>query len=134
MLSLDTPISLLTKVGKTTAKRMERLGILRARDLLYYFPFRYEDFRQVVPIKQLQEGMMVTVRGQIELIANRRSPRKRKNITEALIADQSGSIRVVWFNQPFLIKNLHTGDQIFLSGTVKKDMLGSQLVSPAYEK
>ncbi len=133
-MNFNTPVSQLTKVGATTSKRLERLGIKTALDLLYYFPFRYEDYRQVVEIKDLHEGMAVSVKGKIELIANRRSPRSRKNITEALVSDESGSVRVVWFNQPFLIKNLLIGDVVFLSGTVKSDMLGPEFVSPNYEK
>lgn len=116
------------------AKRLSRIGIHTVRDLLYYFPFRYEDFREVVPIKELVEGQSVTVKGTLELIANRRSFKTRKIITEALVSDPTGSLRVVWFNQPFLTENLHPGDTLSLSGTVKADMLGTQLVSPIYEK
>jgi len=50
------------------------------------------------------------------------------------VADDSGSLRVVWFNQPFLIKVLKSGDEVFLSGKVGSDMLGTQLVSPTYER
>ncbi len=129
-----TLVSALSRVGATTASKLKRLGITTAEDLLYYFPFRYEDYRELSLIKDLKEGMMVTVKGTIELINNRRSFKKRKILTEALVSDSSGSVRVVWFNQPFLAKTLHTGDEVFLSGTVKADMLGAQLTSPSYEK
>jgi len=133
-MDLNIQISILNRVGKTTARYLARLGIKTAVDLLYWFPFRYEDFRSVVPIKDLKEGELVTVRGKIELIANKRSWKKRKMITEALISDNTGSLRVVWFNQSFLIKNLHVGEQVHLAGKVKVDMLGPQLVSPTYER
>ncbi|MFA6105714.1 MAG: ATP-dependent DNA helicase RecG [Patescibacteria group bacterium] len=132
-MNLDTSISSLNKVGKTTSLKLHRLGIFNVQDLLNHFPFRYEDYSRVTEINNLKEGESVTIKGVIELIANRRV-RNRRFITEALVNDESGSIRVVWFNQPFLIKNLHSGDQVFLSGTVKRDMLGPQFVSPAYEK
>lgn len=131
---LATPISALSRVGKTTVGKLRRLSLKTAEDLLRYYPFRYEDFRQLVAIKDLKEGMMATVRGQIELIANRRSFKSRKIVTEGLVRDDSGTARVVWFNQPFITKLLKPGDIIFLSGTVKGDMLGAQLVSPLYEK
>ncbi len=134
VMDLSTPISQLTRVGKTTATHLKRLGVVTAGDLLNYFPFRYEDYRRVVPINQLREGEAVTVAGTLELIANRRSHRRGRIITEALIRDDSESLRIVWFNQPFLSKLLHPGDKVYLSGTVKTDMLGPQLVSPAYEK
>ncbi|OGH92734.1 MAG: ATP-dependent DNA helicase RecG [Candidatus Magasanikbacteria bacterium RIFOXYD2_FULL_39_9] len=133
-MNLSTPISELNRVGKTTSKRWKSLGIRNVRDLLFYFPFRYEDYRRVVEISQLRDGDMVTVCGQVELIANKRSFKTRKVITEALISDKSGSLRVVWFNQPFIVKNIKTGDMVYLSGKVKSDMLGAQLIGPAYEK
>ena len=97
-MELNTPISELNKVGKVTAKRLAYLGVKNAKDLLYYFPFRYEDYRQILPIVQLRAGQLVTVCAQVELIANKRSWRSRKTITEALVSDKSGSLRIVWFN------------------------------------
>ncbi|MFA7653773.1 MAG: ATP-dependent DNA helicase RecG [Candidatus Magasanikbacteria bacterium] len=134
MIDLSAKIIALNRVGKTLARRFKYLGIVTAQDLLFYFPFRYEDYRQIVPIKDLSDGAMVTVQAKIELIANRRSWKKHKMITEALVADDTGSVRVVWFNQPYIAKTLKIGDAVFLSGKVKSDMLGSQLVNPMYEK
>jgi len=133
-MELNTSITQLNRVGKTVAKRLEYLGIKNAKDLLYYFPFRYDDFRQVVLIKDLKSDETVTVRARINLIANRRSFKTRKIITEALVDDDTGSLRVVWFNQPFLTRTLKIGDDVWLSGKVSSDMLGAQLVSPVYEK
>ncbi|OGH84586.1 MAG: ATP-dependent DNA helicase RecG [Candidatus Magasanikbacteria bacterium RIFOXYA2_FULL_44_8] len=133
-MNLDTPVSALTRVGKTTTRHLSRLGIATAGDLLYWFPFRYEDFSRTAKISDLREGDSVTVRGKIELIGNKRSWKRGKNITECLVSDDTGSLRVIWFGQPFLIKNLQPGDEVFLSGKVKVDMLGPQLASPSYEK
>lgn len=133
-MDFSTPISELTRVGKTIDKRLEVLGIRTAQDLLYYFPFRYEDYRQIVPISQLRDGELVTVCGQVELVGNKRSFKSRKTITEALVSDKTGSLRLVWFNQPFLIKSIKVGDMVYFSGKVKSDMLGPQLVNPVYEK
>src|SRR3989344_765589 len=134
IMQLNTPVSALTRVGEATQKYLARLGVKNARELLYYFPFRYEDYSRLLKIKQLTEGEMVTVKVKIELISNKRTPRWRKIITEALVSDDTGSLRVVWFNQPFLIKNLKPGDLVYLSGKVQTDMIGSELLSPAYEK
>jgi ATP-dependent DNA helicase RecG len=128
------PVEKISKVGAITAKKLKRLGIQTAGDLLYWFPFRYEDYRQILSINKLQDGIEATVRGRVEIIANRRGFRSRKIITEALIYDDSGSLRVTWFNQPFITKNIKSGDIIFLSGKIKSDMLGPRLLSPIYEK
>jgi ATP-dependent DNA helicase RecG len=131
-MNLNTPISALTRVGKTTAARLKNLGISTVEDLIFYFPFRYDDFSLVKKISELIPDESVTVRGKIQLIANRRSWRKRKILTEALINDDSGSLKVIWFNQPFLIKALTVGDEVFLSG--KLDEARLQMNSPDYEK
>lgn len=133
-MDFKTSIAELGGVGKKTAKKFEYLGVKTAKNLLYYFPFRYEDYRKIVSISELRAGELVTICGQVELIANKRNFRSRKTITEALVSDKSGSVRVVWFNQPFIIKNIHAGDTLYLSGKVKVDMLGPQLASPIYEK
>jgi ATP-dependent DNA helicase RecG len=134
MYALNEPIENLTRVGETTAGRLKYLGLNTVLDLLYYFPFRYEDFSQVVKIKDLHPNQTVTVRGKIILIDNRRARRRRMIITEALLEDDTGSIKIIWFNQPFLKKNLSVGDEIFIAGTVEFDRLSLQFVSPAYEK
>jgi ATP-dependent DNA helicase RecG len=135
MYSLDTPIEKLTRVGKTTSKILNGLGIYSVLDLLYYFPFRYEDFSHLVKIADLKPEQIVTIKGKIALIKNRRSFRKRMYITEALIEDETGDIKVIWFNQPFLTKSLKSGDEIYISGKADRDnLLGLQFVSPIYEK
>ncbi|MBI2037531.1 MAG: ATP-dependent DNA helicase RecG [Candidatus Magasanikbacteria bacterium] len=133
-MDLTTPVSELTRVGKTASKILESLGIKNIKDLLHYFPFRYEDYRAIVDISQLRDGELVTICGQVELIANKRSFKTKRVITEALVSDKTGSVRVVWFNQPFILKSIKSGDRVYLSGKVKVDMLGAQLVSPVYEK
>ena len=134
MINLDSPIEILSKVGKTTAQRLQKLGLKTAKDLLFYFPFRHEDWSNVIPVAKLSYGSVATCRARVELIKNTRSFFKRKNITEALVSDDSGSIKVVWFNQPYLAKTLKIGDEIFLSGKVDMDRFGLHFTSPSYEK
>lgn len=133
-MDLETPITKLNRVGATMSKRLGRLGIKTAGDLINWYPLRYEDFRRISKISELKEGELITVKVRLELIANKRIYRRHKSVTEALVSDQSGSLRVVWFNQPFIAKNLKAGDILFLSGKVKADMLGPTLQSPIYEK
>ena len=133
MIGLRTNIADLNRIGKITAKRLAKLGIFTAQDLLLYFPFRYDSFDQT-KIKNLTIGQKASVFGTIEMIDNRRSHRSKINITEALITDNEEALHVVWFNQPFLTKNLKVGDQIFLAGKVEEDFQGLLMKSPVYEK
>lgn len=131
---MDTPVAQLPRVGTAVGARLQRLGIRTLRDLLWFFPVRYEDFRAVVPVATLAEGATVTIRARIEAIAARRARRVRLFITEAIAADETGRVRVVWFGQPFIAKSLAAGDEVFLSGTVSAERGGLQLKNPAYEK
>ncbi|MBA3047707.1 ATP-dependent DNA helicase RecG [Patescibacteria group bacterium] len=134
MITLDSDIEKLSGAGVAMSKKLDKLGIKTVRDLLFYFPFRYDDFSQTTPISKAVAGSRVNIVGQIELIQNKRSPRKRMNITEALINDGSETIRAVWFNQPFIARGLRTGDNVSLSGKVENDYTGLMMQSPSYEK
>lgn len=133
-MNLDTSVAQLKGVGALISGRLQRLGIRTLRDLLWFFPVRYEDFRNIVPVSALTEGATVTIKAQIETIAARRARRVRLLITEAIAADDTGRVRIVWFGQPFIAKSLAAGDMVFLSGTVSAERGGLQLKNPAYEK
>jgi ATP-dependent DNA helicase RecG len=133
-MDLHTPIIEINRVGKTMASRLKALGINMAGDLLFYLPFRYDDFSASRPIGELITGSRANVVGEIELINNKRSHRSHMAITEALISDDSGTVRAVWFNQPFLVKNLKVGDRVSLSGKVDEEYGQPVMVSPVYEK
>jgi len=183
---LSTPIEQLTKIGKITANKFKKLGIEKAEDLLFYFPFRYDDFSQVslinniqvypirkneisnsvflkkdensshskkieisnginpvkfrkaeIPLKtELSNGInsVITIKASIEFIFNKRSPVKKIIITEAMVSNQTGNIKIIWFNQPFLIKILKPGDEVYFSGKIESDFYGLQMTNPSYEK
>lgn len=133
-IELLTPVSSLTRVGKTTAGRLKKLNILNVNDLIFYYPFRWQDFSQILAIKDLAPSDAVSIRGKVQLINTRRSFRKRTNLTEAIIADQTDTVKAIWFNQPYLVKTIQPGDEIYLSGKVDFDNYTLQFVNPAYEK
>ncbi|PIS04952.1 MAG: DNA helicase RecG [Candidatus Buchananbacteria bacterium CG10_big_fil_rev_8_21_14_0_10_42_9] len=129
----NTSVEKLTSVGQVTARRLKHLGISTAEDLLYYFPFRYDDYSKVFLVKNLTPGEQATVKIKIELLDSRRSFRKKTFITESLVSDESGSIKVIWFNQKYISKVLHIGDEVYLSGKVALDKAGVYLANPTYE-
>jgi ATP-dependent DNA helicase RecG len=141
---LHTRVSALHRVGKTLDKRLAHLGVTTVKDLLWYLPFRYEDYSKTVTIKEVEEQfrhhidtdpeMVVTIGATLELIANKRSIKKRMMITEAIVSDGTAQLRIVWFGQPFLTRVLKVGDRIMLSGKIQKDMYGLMMKGPVYEK
>ncbi len=133
MLTLKTPIEKLPLVGPAYVKKLHRVGIETAGDLLFHFPFRYDDFSEVKKISEVELGEVVSVRGKIVDIQNIRTWKRKMNITEALIEDESGAIKAVWFNQPFLVRNLKKGANVSLSGKIVYAQEGLQLSNPSYE-
>ncbi|MBU2068093.1 ATP-dependent DNA helicase RecG [Patescibacteria group bacterium] len=133
MLTLDTKIEEIKKVGPAYLKKLHKLNIKTIRDLFFHFPHRYDDFSQTTPISQLKEGQKATIEAKIVEIKNTRLYHKRMTLTDALVKDNSGTIKVVWFNQPYLADTLKKGKLVNLSGklTFSKNILC--LSNPVYE-
>lgn len=134
MLTLDTKLSDLPKVGKTTANKLKKIGLISVNDLIWHLPYRYEDFSSIKPIAELKVNETATIKGKVEIITSRRARHRRMHLTECLITDESGSIKIIWFNQPYLNKYLNRGDEIYISGKVDDDYHTLQFTSPLWEK
>ncbi len=132
-MDLRTPIVEVAGIGEGHAKLLEGLGIHTIEDLLWHLPRRWDDYSNVLPINQIKPGVAVSVRGKVAQIENRRI-RGGKYLTQALISDGTGLLKAVWFNQPFLTKNIHVDDDIFLAGVVEFSFGSIQMQSPSYEK
>ncbi|MBI4084972.1 MAG: ATP-dependent DNA helicase RecG [Candidatus Liptonbacteria bacterium] len=132
-LTLQTPLYQIKGIPPRFLKRLERLKIFTVKDLLWHFPSRYEDFSEVIPIGNLEPGQQVTVEGIIRDIKLRRSFRRRFVIVEARIADDSGEIKAVWFNQPYLLNTLRPGQRANFAGKVSLGENEIYLSHPAYE-
>lgn len=133
MLSLATKLSELARINKNTVSGLRKLEVETVRDLLFHFPYRYLDFSEFKPIKDIQPGDVVTVRGKIKTIASRFSFRGRVGLAEAVISDDTGSMKVVWFNQGYLASTLQKDDEVLLAGPVSKYKT-LQLQNPIWEK
>ena len=129
--ALDAPTTVLNGVGPVNAERLEKLGIHTLGDMLYHFPRRYDDYSQQVRIRDLRYGMEVTVIGEIKRISKR--PGKSRQMTEAIVQDESGGLRVNWFNQPWMIRNLDLGDSVVLSGKVDQYLGRLTMNNPEWE-
>ena len=133
-MDLTLPIEKLRNVGTRNLPRLHKLGIKTVRDLLWHFPARYEDYSQIIPIDDLAFEQKATIQGTVVKIDTRRIFPRRLVIVEAIIEDDSGSIKAVWFNQPYIATTLMEGTRVSLAGTVKLDKRGLYLASPSYEK
>jgi len=133
-MNLSTPVEKLPRIGPAYQKRLKKLGIKTVRDILFHFPHRYEDFSNMVPIAKAEFGQSLSIQGKILEIKNIRTFRKRMTLTQAIVGDKSGAIKVIWFNQPYLINTLKKGDSLFLAGKITSKASSRYLSSPAYEK
>jgi ATP-dependent DNA helicase RecG len=133
-MTLSTPVTELLGIGPVFQKKLKKLNIKTIRDLLYHFPHRYEDFSNIIPISQAKLNETCCVQGKILGIETSRTWKKRMFLTQAVVQDKSGTIKVVWFNQPYLTKILKKDDLVCLAGKTTLAEDGLYLSNPAYEK
>lgn len=131
---LSAPIRYLKGIGPKKAKVLNKLGIWTIEDLLYFFPRRYEDRTNFVPVAKLKEGETKTIKAQVLAKVERRSWRRRGfSIIEVTVADNSGKIYCVWFNQPYLKEYFKAGEELILYGKVERYGKRLQINSPEFE-
>ncbi len=132
--SLETPVDDLTRVGKTTASRLHRMGIWTVRDLLFHFPHRHEDWSGHKTIAELQAGQDVTLSVTVKKMFGRTAFKRSKlHLTLAEVEDETGTMGVTWFNQPFLEKQFVPGTRLSLSGKVEDRGGKLSMRAPKYE-
>lgn len=115
-LTLETKIEEMKKVGPAYLKRLRKLKLATIRDLFFHFPRRYDDFSQIVPINQLETGQLATILGTVAEIKTIRTFRRKITLTEAIIKDETGSVKAIWFNQPYLNQTLSKGKKVWFAG------------------
>jgi len=133
-MNLSTPIEEIPRVGPQYQKRLKRLGIKTIEQLLYHFPHRYDDFSNLIPISKAETGGPFCFQGEILDVKIIRTFRKKMILTQAIIGDETGKLKVLWFNQPYLINTFKKGNCVCLAGKINGKGSAKYLSSPAYEK
>ena len=131
MLTPESPIESLIRPRPEIKAGLRRLGLFLVKDLLYHFPVRYADASSYRSISGLTDGSHVTIRGTVKKIQTKKSWKTKVPMSEGVVEDVSGTIPVIWFNQPYLAKMLSVGQTVELTGKVSlyKDKL--TLVNPS---
>lgn len=125
------PITVLTRVSTKKAALFARLGVHTVNDLLYLLPRRYLDYTQMRTIASLRPYQEQTIVGRVTK-AGWTYPGGRRS-TEAVIGDRTGTIKVIWFNQPWVAGKLPTTTDIVVSGMVTAYGRRLQFISPEWE-
>lgn len=135
-LGLDAPVSSLFGVGEINTQRFARLGVSTIRDLLYFFPVRYDDYSTLKTINQLNYGESVTLIGRISSSWKHRT-KSGLFIIRVVLEDQSGSIECSWFTSErmvdLMMRNFQVGREIVISGQVTEYLGKLTFQNPAYE-
>lgn len=124
---------MISGISKAYGERLEHVSVKTVRDLLLYFPRRHEDFANIMPIAWVRPGMRTTVRAEVYQIDRHLTARKHMKMARATVSDDSGTLNVVWFNQPYIANILRAGDRVLLAGTVEQNG-GLVMKNPVYEK
>ncbi len=133
-MDLSTSVQQLPHIGPIYQKKLKKLKIKTVGELLFHFPYRYEDLSNIINISQAKLGEKICVQGKILEIESNRSWKKRMSLTHAVIEDKTGAVKATWFNQPFLAKTFKKGDEICLSGELVFGTGEAYLDNPIYEK
>lgn len=133
-MNLSTLVSEISRVGPAFQKKLKRLGIKTVSELLFHFPHRYEDFSNLIPVSQAQIGGPFCFQGEIIDIKNIRTFIKKMVLTQAILDDGTGKLKVMWFHQPYLTNTLKKGTCVCLAGKITGKGKSIYLSNPAYEK
>lgn len=132
--SLSSPLSVLNRISPLHEEGLKRLHIATIQDLLYHFPLRYADSRETMPTSHVVKGQSVTIFGVMEKVTVRRSFKGHVPMTEARIADDTGVMRALWFNQAYIGKMYPDGTKVKIAGVAQEDSKGIFLSNPSIER
>ncbi|PIS16077.1 ATP-dependent DNA helicase RecG [Candidatus Roizmanbacteria bacterium CG09_land_8_20_14_0_10_41_9] len=129
---LNQGIESLPNTSHLTIKKLKHLNIHTVYDLINYVPFRYEDFSILSKIGRVQPGETITVQGMIANVKNQYT-RSRITIQKVTLQDDTGTIEIIWYNQPYLTRILKVGSFLSVSGTADKSFSRLTIQPKEYE-
>jgi ATP-dependent DNA helicase RecG len=129
---MDEHVSTIKGVGDAVAGKFRILGIRTIYDLVLYYPRRYEDYSEVKTIAKIKPDHVVTIKAVIKQ-ATGRYVRRGMHITEAIASDDTGSMRLVWFNQPYRAAAIKPDQTYFISGSFELSRGKLAIMNPSME-
>ncbi len=131
-MTLSSPLTEVKGIGPAGASVFEQLNIFTVGDLIDYYPRKYDDYSEITPIKALKPGM-VTIQASIKQLTGR-YVRRGMHVTEAVASDDTGSVRLVWFNQPYRANGMKAGQSYFISGNFELSHQRMAIMNPSTEQ
>ncbi len=118
------------RLNASQKEALLRINIKTIRDILYYFPLRYTNVSEIKLIRDLEIGDTVTLYGRIGKLKTRKAFKSNMPMSEGELEDSSGKIKIIWFNQAYMAKMVHDGDNVEISGKVASGKQGIFLSNP----
>jgi ATP-dependent DNA helicase RecG len=117
---LNAAVSGLAGVGPRSSEALRALGVESIRELLWHLPYDYRDRSAVRAVSELRIGEPATIEVEVKRIRVRPTRRRNLRIVEARVADSSGPVEALWFNQPWLVEKLPAGTRVRLHGKLER--------------
>ena len=133
-MQLSTPLTEAFRLSDAHKRALARLGLRTMRDLLFHFPFRYEQGGDVTTVAGLVAGQEASLVGTLERLETKKSWKRRIPVSEGYLRDQSGRIKVRWFNQPYIAKMYGEGAVVKATGKVSGTGEKIYLANPKLER
>ncbi len=130
---LSSPLSEHFRLTERQIHVLNKFGLKTARDLLWHFPSRYEGFAGRKAIADLVAGERASVHARVIKIEAHKTFRKKIRIAEATVSDGTGSLKITWFNQPYMASILKPDADYTFTGTVKRGQKGFSMMNPVFE-
>lgn len=122
------------RLGTSQKEALRKLGIKTVLDLLYHFPARYGNTYKVENIETLQKDDESVIFGTIQKLSLGKTYLKKISISEGTVKDDTGTIKCVWYNQPYIVKMFFDGDMVRIEGKVAERKGVLYFSNPKIEK
>lgn len=129
----NSPVSLLKGIGEQREKKLQKLGISTIEDLLTHYPREYKDRSEILKIADLPMDEPSTFLAQVKE-EGQNSRHGRLVYTRMKVYDETGSVGVLWYNQPYMKNSLKIGEWYLFSGKLQKKYGRKEILSPEVER
>lgn len=115
-------------------KALKRLGLSTIESLLYHLPSRYENISKIMRVSDIKKDDSAILYGKLSGLKTKKSFRSRTPISEAQFQDESGTIKIIWFHQPYIAKMYEGTTRVKLAGKVTGDEKSLYIANPEIER
>jgi len=130
---LEIPLIEFRGIGVRTAEKFRKYNLNTIKDLLYFFPYRYDDLRKVTKIKDAKINENCIIVGKIKNLKLFLTPKKGMILIQGIIEDETGALKVIWYNQAYIAKLLSGEPNVMLYGKLIKNKFGVHLSNPDFK-